>query len=496
MTARTTIFISAYRNFSIRYILYSDIFNELRKRDFKFVVFVKDNDVDYYRDRLGGENVIVESVLFQEAMSQIRSTRVGMWFSFLRKGMSGRAKGYRNTTDEVIVSGLIGRTFGTAKGRLVFRALRLIIAVGNRVKAVRKGLLAFESKMFPGRMYDFYFRKYKPAMLIVSSLGYMIDPYIMRAAKRHGCDVVSIPHSWDNTSTKDYRGGDPDHVITWNEIMKREVNVFHDVAEKAIHVGGIAHWDMYFDGAFEPGLRSEFFSTNGLSQDRKLIFFGTSSPVTFTRTFDVIEGLADAIDEGRFLFPCQLLVRLHPVYLLPEKQHGGRFIDRFRQRIETLGNRHGSPVCFANPQMKVLNDDIDMPIEDMRNLARTLHYSDVMLTEYSTLMIEGAIFDLPVINVGLHNFWQGEERAFLAENLTHINRILRTGATKDAHTMDQLVEYINYYLKDRSGDEEKRRDLVAQEVTTNPGRAGKNIADHIAELVERGTLRGETVPHR
>ena len=486
MTAQNTIFISAYRNVAIRYILYSDIFKELRKRDFRFIVFIKDNDVEYYRDRLGSENVIIEPVLFQEAMRRMRSKRVGMWFSFLRKGISGRTKGYRNTTDEVIVSEYGGQSFGTAKGRFVFRALRSIMAVSNRFRVVRKGLLAFESRMFPGGMYDSYFRKYNPTMLIVSSLGYMIDPLIMRAAKRHGCDVVSIPHSWDNTSTKDYRGGDPDHVITWNEIMKREVNVFHDIPEESIHVGGIAHWDMYFNGEFEPGLRSEFFSANGLSQDRKLIFFGTSDPVMFTRTFDVIEELVGAMEEGRFLFPCQLLVRLHQVYLLPDKKRGGRFIDRFRERIETLENRAGNLVSFTDPTIKVLNDDIDMPIEDMRDMARSLHHSDLMLTEYSTLMIEGAIFDLPVINVGLHNFWDTEGPALLAENFTHLRRILRTGATRNAHTMDQLVEYINYYLEDPSEDGDKRRKLVAQEVTTNPGHAGRNIAEYIAELVERG----------
>ena len=77
MGAPRTIFISAYRNVSIRYILYSDIFKELRRKDVKIVVFLKDNDLGYYRSRLGNGKIIVAPVLFDDALalSRIRGWR-------------------------------------------------------------------------------------------------------------------------------------------------------------------------------------------------------------------------------------------------------------------------------------------------------------------------------------------------------------------------------------------------------------------------------------
>lgn len=485
MGAPPTIFISAYRNVSIRYILYSDIFKELRRRNVKIVVFLKDNDLEYYRQRLGDDNVIIEPVLFDMAMHQLRSNWLSGWFVITRRFMSGSESGYENTSANVQAD-FYGKAMSqTFKGFLIVQAIKFLAKLGTRVKGVRKGLVALESRMFPGEFYDRFFEKYSPQMLIISSLGYMIDPYFMRAAKRHGCKVVSIPHSWDNTSSKDYRGGDPDHIITWNEIMKREVNVFHDIPNERIYVGGIAHWDFYFNGQFKPRPKDEFLSSNGLIKGRKVILYGTTSPVTFIRTFDVIEQLLEAMARARFLFSCQLVVRLHPVYLTKDKCGEGQWIGRFQERIKVLRRRYGDLVSFTTPMMRVLNDDIDMPVEDMHHLAETLYHSDVLLTEYSTLIIEGAIFDLPVINVGLYNYRDTDKPASYWENYTHIRRILKTGATRNAYTIEQLIEYINFYLEERSQDKDRRKELVEQEVTTNRGCAGRMIAQYIHMLLEQ-----------
>ncbi len=124
-----------------------------------------------------------------------------------------------------------------------------------------------------------------------------------------------------------------------------------------------------------------------------------------------------------------------------------------------------------------------MPLEDMYLLAETLYHSDLLLSEYSTVMIEAAIFDLPVINVGLFNFRGTDKPASFLENYTHIKRILRHSASKNAYTFDQLFEYINYYLEDPGRDSENRRQLIDAEITTNRGTAGKAIGKMLVDLI-------------
>ncbi len=477
-----TIFVSAYRNFALRYILYTDILKELNRSGVRIVVFLRDNDLDYYRERLGDKNVIFEPVLFETAMQQLRSGHISKTFVVARKCMSGSKSGWENSTDQFRLY-QYGREFsGSPRAKLNFLLIRALATIGKRVATVRKGMVALESRIFPGKMYDGYFEKYNPQMLITSSLGYMIDPYFMRSAKRHGCKVVSIIHGWDNPTTKDYRGANPDHVIVWNEIMKREVNVFHDIPKDRIHVGGIAHWDLYFNGRHKRRSREQFLESNELSKNRKTIFYATSSFRKNRNTFEVIERLLQVIREDRFVMPTQLLVRLHPHYLLKVKGQESQVIEKYKTRIDGLRREYGDLVSFKPPMMKVLNDDIDMPVEDMHYLAETMHYSDVLLNEYSTMTFEGAIFDLPVINVALYNYKDTDKPASYEENLTHVKRMLQYGATKNAYTIDQLLEYIDYYLDDPSRDRDKRKNLVDQEVTTNRGCAGESIGKWLLSL--------------
>jgi len=483
MAEPQTIFLSAYRNFSIRYILYSDILRTLKKKDVRIVIFLQDNDLDYYRQKFEDMDVIVEPIFYNEALRQLKANPLSRFFVILRKCMSGGVAGYENTTDKVRLY-MYGKEFSSNfKGLLEFQVIKLFAKTGRKMPVFRKAIIAVEGLLFPGNMYNAYFKKYNPEMLIVSSIGYMIDPYFMRAARRNKCKVVSIIHSWDNPTTKDYRGAKPDQVIVWNKIMKREVNLFHDIPEDKVFVGGIAHWDFYFNGSFKPKAKEEFLNYHGLSRERKIIFYGTSNCVLFRNTFDVVERLLQEIRKCGFIFPVQLLVRLHPTYLLKQKKQEGLVIDAYKDRIKNIEEKYGDLVSFNLPMMKVLNDDIDMPPEDMNNLAEILYYSDVLLTEYSTLMIEAAIFDLPVINVGLYNYRDTEKPVSYIENYTHIRRLLKQGASRNAYTFDQLFDYINLYLKDRSMERDKRKRLVEEEITTNRGCAGVKIGGYICELL-------------
>ena len=482
-----TIFISAYRNFSVRYLLYSDIFKELRASGLRIVLFLKDGDLDFYRERLQAPGVVVEPVLYTRAMAVLKGSALNGLFVLIRKCMSGGAPGYENTTDQVQLFMYERQLSAKWYSRLQFRLIRRVARAGTRWRAVRRLVLALESRLFPGRFYDAYFLKYRPSVLVVSSVGYMIDPFLMRAARRHGCRVVSVIHSWDNPTTKDYRGAEPDHVVTWNPTMKREVNVFHDVPAERIHVEGVAHWDPYFDGTLVFPERGSFLRSLGLDPACRTLFYGTSSPILFANTFDVIDRLMAEIGAGA-LGPVQVVLRLHPQYLLRRAGREGQIVDQYKDRMDDLRARYGPRLAFDLPMMRVLSDDIDMPPEDMHHLAALLRHCDVLLTEYSTLMIEGAIFDRPIVNVALYNFRDTDKPASYLETFTHIKRMLSTGASRNAYTFEELLRYTREYLDDPSRDAEGRRRLVDQEVAVNRGCAGRRIAELLQALAAGGRV--------
>ena len=206
-----TILISAYREFSIRYLLYTDIFSVLKDELQTIVILVKDVDVEYYRKKFLDPKIVVEPVEYQTSLMMLKNSAVSRFFILFRKIISGRDREMINSTDESRVT-LYRKEF-QQKGfiqRSLFAMLVGIAYIARRSRRVRRMVVRLESWIYPGRHYDKYIEKYRPSLVVTSSLGYMIDPYLMRSAKRYGVKTVSVIHSWDNTSTKDYRGADPE----------------------------------------------------------------------------------------------------------------------------------------------------------------------------------------------------------------------------------------------------------------------------------------------
>ena len=481
-----TVFISAYRNVSIRYILYSKVLDYLKNKDLRIVIFLKDGDLDYYRDKLSCPNIIFEPVRLKQSMAYLRSS-IGIYLNLIRVFMYGSKGGFKNNSPEVWKI-QYDKEFFTANviNKIKYRIVRLLSSMGNHSLLLRSVFVYIESKLFNGKIYDLYFEKYHPGLLIVSSTGYMIDPFIMRSAKRNNCKVLSILHSWDNPTCKPYRGCNPDFVVAWSEIMKRELNIFQDISEDKIYVGGVAHWDVYFNGASKKNSRSVFVKNHSFDESRKIIFYAASAPKTFRKTFEIVEYILNEISNNRLVISSQLLVRLHPFYLSKGKNGKGQIVDIYRKRIEKIKSKFGDLVSFSLPEVNILTDDVDLPIEDIQNLGEILSHSDLLLTEYSTLMIEGSIFNVPVINVALHKFRDTDKPVSVLENLNHIRRVIDTGATRQVYDCDQLINQINTYLRNPDLDKENRERLVKQEISTNQGNAGESIGRFIYSLIGSG----------
>jgi len=480
-----TIFIAPYRNVSIRYILSTDIFLFLkRQKGLRIVIFIKGENIDYYRKKYSdaNTNIYFEDILYQNAYSILRS-RMGSFFNLIRIYMYGSKGGIKNNSPKIwgfIYTQQYGKS--NLKGKSIFFLIKLIAILSNQISYLRRFIVFLETKLLNGSIYNNYFSDYNPDLLITSSTGYMIDPLFMRAGKRNNCKVLSIVHSWDNPTTKAYRGASPDYVVAWNEIMKEELSVFQDIKKENIHVGGIAHWDDYFNGSLKNG--GPFFKKVANNTTRKLIMYATSAPLMFKKTFDIIENILINIKNGIVVNESKLIVRLHPNYLAKQKSNERLILDIYKEKIDKLQREYTDLVEFNLPMVNWIEDDYELPIEDIKILGKLLIKSDLLLTEYSTLMIEGSIFDTPVINVALGNFRDTDQPISIIEGLNHIQRVLKTKATRQAYNMDQLIEQINQYLSNPQLDSENRKKLVEQEITTNIGNAGESIGKYIYSLIK------------
>ncbi|MBK7450788.1 MAG: CDP-glycerol glycerophosphotransferase family protein [Anaerolineales bacterium] len=126
---------------------------------------------------------------------------------------------------------------------------------------------------------------------------------------------------------------------------------------------------------------------------------------------------------------------------------------------------------------------LDLAFDDtIDELACLLRYSDVMVNYFSTISLEAAICDLPVIHVGYDAFAHGQNfgvtSAFL-QRQTHNSRQLRLSAARVVRNEADLFASLEAYLSDRALDQEARRKYAESECDILDGKSSERLVNMI-----------------
>jgi CDP-glycerol glycerophosphotransferase (TagB/SpsB family) len=116
-------------------------------------------------------------------------------------------------------------------------------------------------------------------------------------------------------------------------------------------------------------------------------------------------------------------------------------------------------------------------------------HSDVFLTVYSTMVVEAAIHDRPIVSVCLDTpgGWNTPRKYSLPLSRigdwpTH-DRFRKAKAGRVAQTEGEIREVVNAYLKDPTADRESRRAFIEREVTFKDGSAGRRTGEYLGSLL-------------
>lgn len=472
-----TVFIVVEQGFAARYLLRTDIFLELRNSGAKIVILCPNHREDYLHKEFEGKNIIIEPLRSDLCSHYFNKSYLQKFFRLLRLfthdqkyDVTYTSHGYRHYIQT------------RQKKTLLRQVYNLLFDLGifllRRSRHLRFLLIYLESALYPGHFHRDLFEKYRPSLLLVTSMGNAWnDRYIMREARRHKTKTVSIILSWDNPTTKGMAGAFSDHYIVWTDTMRQELMELHGIKENRIHVGGTAVFDVYFrHNSFMS--RHQLFEKLSLKADRKLIFFCLMTPTQFAWNSRLLEILAHAITSGRIRRPANLLVRPHPIYYTPNGHHS-----KFQEDLDTLialGQKFDC-IKFDFPEILSHKMNYDMPVSEMTKLASIMKYTDVLVCYFSTLFVEAAILDVPVLNTGLFSTKHMSNE--IVASLNHLDRVLKTQGIRSVYDEDELVRQINLYLDKPDLDREGRRRIVENEVGPYPGHAGRHIGQQLLNLI-------------
>lgn len=285
---------------------------------------------------------------------------------------------------------------------------------------------------------------------------------------------------WDNPSSYGLCGAPVDWITCWSEIQKQELVLGSDWDPARVHIGGIPSYDGYFRRQWLMP-RVEYFNLHNLDPQRKLLSFACSF-VSFSPNYQDIEPLARLVASDSLAEPAQLLVRLHPNHFWNEPLYRGE-ADRIRQLARDLPHVHVVEPVPLGGELGYYSG------EDMPEKTSMMAHSDVFLTVYSTMVVETAIHDRPIISMCFDapGGWNQPGKFSLplseiGEWPTH-QRFRQSGAGRVVMNEVELKVEINRSLKDPQADQEARRSFIDREVTFTDGSAGRRTGEFLAGLV-------------
>jgi CDP-glycerol:poly(glycerophosphate) glycerophosphotransferase len=317
------------------------------------------------------------------------------------------------------------------------------------------------------------FNRYRPTLLVVSSPGLILaEVPLLRTAARSGVPSVAVDASWDNFTNKVLPVRRVDRLVVWNTLMKQQAAELHGYRPEQVRVTGTPHWDLYFRG--HGSARDVFLRRIGADPSRKLITL-TTTPLELYPHYDhVLRVLIGAMQDRRWPSPCQILVRVHPRDSL----------ERYRQFVEVPHVMVEKPFRTTVKASDGLSADITP--ESQQHLADTLRHSDVVLQVASTIAIEAAIFDTPVVNIS----FDGEEPCEFVRSarrylqFTHFANVVRHDAMRLATTPAELVEAVAEYLRNPAMHADGRRRLVAEQCEFVDGRSSERVAACVVDMLD------------
>ncbi len=444
---RKTLFITIYDGAIAKNVLRTDIFTILKNR-FNLVLFVSEEKCEYYKRLYASDTVCVEVI------PKATSPRFERMFNVLALSML-----HTHT-----VRAKINFSFANSGGRLKYW-LRVLAWYAGQFRLVHV-IMRWIYTCAPDRSFDLFFARYSPGAVFVPNMISEEDFRLIKSARRHGVVSIGMPKSWDNLTSKTFFNIFPDWMMVQNALMKEEVIGLFGYPREKVEVVGFPQFDIYSTKSVIH-TRQDFCAGLGIDPRHKIVLYAAAGHQLAPHDEEVLTQLIAHIDQDASFPKVHILVRPHPKYAFDSS--------RVPRRPFVSIDRPGTKVSGSLISWE-FND------ADIVHLANSLAHADVLVSTVSTLNIEGAIFDVPLISIGF------DGNAALPPELSciryytydHMRPLVDSGGMTVARSAGELIEYVQQYLTNPSLHGLGRKNII-QKLVGQIGESGRRVAEHIIQ---------------
>lgn len=296
-------------------------------------------------------------------------------------------------------------------------------------------------------------------------------PYIM-AARELGIPVVTSILSFDNLTSRG-RLPDFDHYMVWCEGMRDQLlRLYPYVDPERVTITGTPQFDFHRRPEFLWS-RERTLDRLGIPSDSRYVLYSTSAEVLAPDEPELVSRMAAYLREHGRLKDHWIVVRLHPL------DDGRRWKD------------------VAIPSARVVLSsawdewpDADgwtlSSRQDQARLVSTLAHSDACVNVASTMSLDAAILDRPVINIDFLSERDAPRDILYEEyDADHYRPLVESGGVSVAHGWEELATLLDRAVADPGRDRELRAGMVRRECGVVDGSAASRVTGAIVDQLRR-----------
>lgn len=460
-----TILLTIPRGVVARNLLENDFYRQLRQRYHIVILTPAATDPDFL-DRFNHPHAT-----FLE-FKEISHTRVDAWFVGLQKYLT-----YNRFTGLKKRYGIRGVSQPSDASRTRYHLYAMIFWPLSRLVFLRDLVRWFDYRWGQRKVVTAcrkIITQYQPALIISTSLLSNIETALVKAGRQSGVPVIGMPKSWDNLSKAAARVK-PDILVVWSQFMAEQAVKWQNMPPERIKIIGIPQFDLYADKR-RLWPRDRFLKEFGLDPNKKTILYasgGKGIPEDRELVQIVYEEMRQITNR-----PVQLLIRPHYKYI--------RDADKFT-KLSTwpdvrIDQRDSNSVSFR--------DQGDYSVTGSERLMNMIYHSNVIINTASTINLDAAAFDKPIINLALREVIGdapvGASYLMFYES-DYVKELMAVGASFLVGSREELRVALDRQLSRPDGQRAERSKLIQEFCYRVDGQAGRRLAD-LAEQMTKSSL--------
>jgi hypothetical protein len=319
----------------------------------------------------------------------------------------------------------------------------------------------------------------KPTVIVSTGPFQYEQPAIFSAAKKLGIPTLAYIPSWDNITTKNRLVYKYDGYIVWSEQTKKELHEFYPATRSMpVYIVGAPQFDIFLQEKFYQS-REEFCKQQKLDPNLPIIVYALGSPNFLQEHHGAIE-LAKQVVKGE-LGKVQMVVRPHPI-------HDNAEMEDVFKRFEPMVQLQKTP--NAGITLNERSQDKNQIIEWIN----TFRHADVVINLSSTVTVDAAIFDKPIVNLDFDPQPSRADQELIKDinhKWNHFKPIAESDGVWLVNDFDEMKHAVRTYLKNPNLHHAKRKWITNYVCGYLDGKCGDRMARAIKDFSERHKLKSE-----